>query len=59
MMTKRASEQGSALMMVTIMGLILVGISGAYLSISSWNLVCRFSSTLTGRPFSSTRTMRL
>lgn len=36
-MTKRTAERGSALMLVVIIVLILVGISGAYVSVSMWN----------------------
>src|SRR3954463_16764839 len=36
-MNKNASERGSALMMVVVIVLILVGVSGAYMSISWWN----------------------
>ena len=36
-MRANRSERGSALMLVTIIVLILVGISAAYMSISSWN----------------------
>src|SRR6185503_4156023 len=36
-MKANRSERGSALMLVTIIVLILVGISAAYMSISSWN----------------------
>src|SRR6185295_16164315 len=36
-MIKNRSEQGSALMLVMIIVLILVGISGAYMSLSWWN----------------------
>jgi len=37
MMKKKTSQRGSALMLVTIIALILTGISGAYLTISWWN----------------------
>jgi hypothetical protein len=36
-MKKNASQRGSAMMLVVVMVLILVGISGAYMSISWWN----------------------
>src|SRR5688572_26474264 len=36
-MKANRSERGSALMLVTIIVLILVGISAAYMSVSSWN----------------------
>jgi hypothetical protein len=37
MMKKNSSERGSALLLVTIVTLILVGISGAYMSVSWYN----------------------